>query len=61
MKITKLDENTISIKTSLGRIDIKDNLYNPKEGEAVAIAINPPWGVNIAGMGSKLIVLKREK
>ena len=61
MKLIKIDENTWQIKTSMGRIDIKDNLVNPKHGNATAIAINVPWGVEIKGMGSKLIVLKREK
>lgn len=60
MKIIRIDENTIVVKTSMGRLDIKDNLENPKEGKAVAIAINVPWGVEIKGMGAKLIVL-REK
>ncbi|MFX0022154.1 MAG: hypothetical protein ACFE9S_07495 [Candidatus Hermodarchaeota archaeon] len=59
MKIIKIDENTISIKLSLGRVDIKDNLYNAKE-KAVAIAINSNWDVKIKGIGGKMIILKEK-
>ena len=61
MKIIKIDKNTVTIKLSLGRIDIKDNLDNPKEGKAVAIAINTLRGVEIKGVGTKLIVFKKRK
>ncbi len=61
MKIIKVDESTLVIRLSLGRVDIKDNLDNPKEGKAVAIAINTLRDVEIKGMGTKLIVLKKKK
>lgn len=61
MKITRLNENTVSIKTSMGRIDIKDNLDNPKEGKATAISINVSWDVEIKGMGAKLIILREKR
>ena len=60
MKITQL-QNKVSIKTSLGRIEIVDDLTNPKIGDIVAIDINVPFGVKIEGIGGKFIVLKKEK
>lgn len=51
--------HTTSIKTSLGWIDIIDNLYNPKKGKAVVIKIRPYQEVDIEG-GPRIIVLKKE-
>lgn len=59
MKIIKKDDNTVSIKTSLGRIDIKDGLYHVNEGQAVVINFCIPWEVQIKGIGGQTIVLKK--
>ena len=58
MQIIKVDENTLSIKLSLGRIDIKDNMVDEKTGiKCSAIGINMKHGVKIKG-GGRLILLE---
>lgn len=59
MKIVEKDENTLSVKTSLGRIDIKDNLFNINEGKATVIKLCVSWEVKIKGIGGQIIVLKK--
>jgi len=61
MKIIQIDENTLSVKTTLGRLDIKDNLVNKTQGRAVAIAINVIDGVEIKGKEGRLIILQQKR
>lgn len=54
MKTTQIDNNTLSIKISLGRIDIKDNMEGPNGEKVVAISLNPPHDVKIEGLKEEI-------
>lgn len=58
MKIIPKGENHLVIVTTLGKIDIKDNLMRPKE-RATSLSITPNDAVDIQG-GPRLVLLRKE-